>query len=423
MEKITQRIKAGALLLMLWTGIGCVHAQNLLPNPSFEIQTGCPTAPGNFTIVGSWRILASHTGSPDYFHVCGNSTFGVPTNVFGSQLARTGSAYIGFVTHFGSGNFREYLQVTLPTTLTAGLSYTASAYLSLSDGSGWATDGFGFHFSTTSITGTGASTPIPFVPQVANPTGNYINSWVNWLPVTGSFVATAGLQYLTIGNFKTDAATGVQVQASGWSWNYTYLDDISVTPTVILSADMGPLSGVAEAAGARLDWHTLAERGTQRFEVERSIGDLMHFEQIGTVPASGGAAITTDYAFHDSGFMPAKLNYYRIKEVDHNGEGGYSETIALQTDALVNEVTMKAYPNPLAVGADLFAEISSSKEQSGQLDMVDLHGRVIHTFDLDLVPGVNALQISLGDLATGWYVARVRAGDLLAHQKIMVVQE
>ncbi len=397
-----------------------ISAQNFVPNPSFETHTGCPTSPGVFSIVGNWFLPPSHSGSPDYHHVCGNSTFGVPVNIFGSQLARTGQGYIGFVTHFGSGNFREYLQVQLTSPLTAGTSYTATAYLTLSDGSGWATDGFGFYFSNTIVSGSGSSTPLPLIPQVSNPVGNYINSWVNWLPVTGSFVATAGMQYMTIGNFKNDASTGVQVQASGWGWNYTYADDFSVTPTVILSAELGEFTGEVQQEAAVLTWDTRSEQGTQSFEVERSLGDLQHFERVGTVTAAGGPSTPAMYRFTDVQFKATQLNYYRIKEIDQNGGGGYTSTIELHTDALLNEIALKAYPSPLVAGHDLQLEISSTRAQTAQIDLIDVQGRTVRAFETDLAVGANPIQMPTDQLVAGCYVLRLIANGVVATQKVMV---
>lgn len=400
-------------------GMG-LFAQNLVPNPSFETHTGCPTSPGVFTIVGNWFLPPSHSGSPDYHHVCGNTTFGVPSNIFGNQNARTGQAYIGFVTHFGSGNFREYLQVQLTSPLIAGTSYTASAFLTLSDGSGWATDGFGFYFSSAIVSGSGTSTPLPLSPQVSNPSGNYINSWVNWLPVSGNFVATAGMQYMTIGNFKNDAATGVQVMSSGWAWNYTYADDFSVTPTVVLTAEMGEFYGEVEDDVAVLDWDTRFEQGTQSFEIERSIGDLQHFERIGAVEAQGSDNTPAAYHYRDTGFSPTQLNYYRIKEVDQNGGGGYTSTIELHSTSLVNEIKLSAYPNPVAAGDVIYLNVYSTKDQVLQLDMIDMQGRVVYQSNLEVQPGDNLQQIIPENLASGYHVLRVSGQGLQENQKVFV---
>jgi hypothetical protein len=347
----------------------------------------------------------------------------VTNNVFGDQAARTGISYMGLVTHFGSnGLFREYLRAPLTSALTVGNTYTATAYLSLSDGSGWATDGFGFYFSTTAVTGTGTSAPLPLTPQVSCPTNYFINSKTGWLAVTGNFVATSAFSHICIGNFKSDAATNVQVQPSGWTWNYTYIDDVSVVPAVILSADMAHFSGMPTNNGAALQWQTTSESGTVSYAVERSTGDLHHFETIGQVAATGGPQVPASYAFLDPGFQPNQMNYYRIREIDQNGSGGFSNTIELHTADLVNEVRMSANPNPVTAGERLMVGIQSNQAQTLRLELMDMTGRIMHTQEVDLIAGDNLLDISTDGFSPACYLARLSGNGILRTTKFIVAR-
>lgn len=397
-----------------------LFAQNLVPNPSFELYTSCPTSAGAFAGVNNWYVVPTHGGSPDYHHVCGSSTFGVPVNIFGNQAARTGSAYIGFVTHFGSGNFREYLEVQLPTPMIAGTSYDVSAFLTLSDGSGWGTDGFGFYFSTTQVAGTGTSAPLPLTPQVANPNFNYISDKINWMPVTGNFTATANYNYLVIGNFKNDAATNYQVQ-SGWSWNYTYLDDISVVPSLIFSAEVLAFDGKVMQNQAILEWETSAENGTLGFELQRSIGDASNFETIATIAATGSQEKSAKYGFSDLGFDPNSLNYYRLREIDANGGGGYSQTIVLKSEEFVPETKVTLYPNPIALGNDASLFIDAGFDQEVNWKVSDMQGRLIQNGRFDCAQGQQQVSLELNSLATGTYLLQM-VGEKFRDQMVFVVQ-
>lgn len=421
MSRVLQPILALAAFAVVCC-FGKVHAQNFVPNPSFELATGCVTGNG-WASVDSWRVPTSHSGSPDRFHVCAPGTFGVTANVFGDQAARTGSAYVGFVTHFGTnGLFREYLRAPLTSALSIGTSYTATGYLSLSDGSGWATDGFGFYFSTTAVTGSGNSAPLALTPQVACPTNTFINDKIGWMAVSGNFVATAAFQHITFGNFKTDAATNVQVQPSGWTWNYTYLDDVSVTPAVILSAELRDFTGMAIDAGAALQWQSASEVGTASYAIERSVGDVLHFETIGMVSATGGPDAAAEYEFLDAGFQPNQLNYYRLREIDQNGAGGFSSTIELHTDQLVNEVKVVTYPNPVSEGDHLMLALQSNKEQSLRIEIMDLTGRIVFMQQVDVAVGENLLDVPTDGLSPACYVARVTGQGILEASKFMVTK-
>lgn len=405
-----------SLLVLCTTAL---FAQNLVPNPSFEVYSGCPA--GSWVNQTSWFLVPSHTGSPDCFNTCGNSTWGVPTNVFGSQNARTGLTYVGFVTNFGTGStFREYLEVQLPTPMVSGTSYDVSAWLTLSDGSGWATDGFGMYFSTSLVSGSGTNAALPYTPQVDNPLGYYFNDKVNWMPFTGTFTATANYNYLVFGNFRTNANTGVQVQASGWSWNYTYLDDVSVVPSVVFSADLLDFTGELQDQGVQLDWQTASENGTQAFELQRSVGDAAHFETIATLPAAGGPTQAANYNYFDADYSRTSENWYRVREVDGNGGGGYSQAIEIMTEAAKAKLELKVFPSPATKGENIRIYADAGLDQELQYQIVDVQGRLLQRGDLNLAAGLSETELDIRDFATGTYFIALTGNGINRHLSFMV---
>jgi hypothetical protein len=61
------------------------------------------------------------------------------------------------------------------------------------------------------------------MPQVSNPSGNIINDTANWVPVTGTFVATGSEKYMIIGNLRSDGMTNTATSVS----NYTAQASVS----------------------------------------------------------------------------------------------------------------------------------------------------------------------------------------------------
>jgi hypothetical protein len=183
---------------------------------------------------------------------------------------------------------------------------------------------------------------------------------------------------------------------------------------------MGELRGeVIDDAGA-LTWETQRELGTQAFIVERSLGDLQHFEVIGRVSAQGGPATTAHYAFQDPGLAPTALNYYRVQEVDQNGAGGYSGTIELHTSALADELSLHAYPNPVAIGHDLLVQIRCTKPQMLRAEVIDLHGRTVQTQAIEVTAGENVATLGTSSLAPACYVLRVSSEGHTATRRFIV---
>jgi DNA-binding beta-propeller fold protein YncE len=74
---------------------------------------------------------------------------------------------------------------------------------------------------------------LPFVPQIENPDSNILTDTLNWMPITGTYLANGGEQYVLLGNFKPVAEgydTAYQYYGSPThaNWAYYYIDDVSL---------------------------------------------------------------------------------------------------------------------------------------------------------------------------------------------------
>lgn len=75
-----------------------------------------------------------------------------------------------------------------------------------------------------------------------------------------------------------------------------------------------------------LQWITASEKDSEKFEVERSL-DGKNFKKIGEVRSVGTMNIVSNYEFKDY-YPEASVVYYRLKQIDFNGEFEYSKMIA-----------------------------------------------------------------------------------------------
>ncbi|MEI2758773.1 MAG: T9SS type A sorting domain-containing protein [Bacteroidia bacterium] len=208
------------------------NAQNLVLNPSFEDTIACT---GTYAMQCKYWYWATY-GSPDYFSeqpdiFCGTSP--VPLSNVGFQYARTGIAYVGlapfFTTIFPSYvNRREYIGGILSDTLKQGHEYCISFYVSVADGMKYVIDGMGLYLSVDSAVDYTINTNLSFIPQISNPSGNIIYDTLNWVQISGTYIANGGEKYLTIGNFKDDANTMIDSTSSTANSAYYFIDDVSV---------------------------------------------------------------------------------------------------------------------------------------------------------------------------------------------------
>ena len=105
----------------------CTIAPNgsIIPNPSFENYSVCPTSPAGMLLVNDW--VQGSAGSTDYYNLCGMAAWG--TNVVpATPLPGGGSGYAG------GYNTNEFIAVCLNGTYLANTAYTIDFYVAYARG-------------------------------------------------------------------------------------------------------------------------------------------------------------------------------------------------------------------------------------------------------------------------------------------------
>lgn len=93
----------------------------------------------------------------------------------------------------------------------------------------------------------------------------------------------------------------------------------------------------------QVDWATAGETNNDHFEVEHS-HDGLDWAGIGRVEAASGSDAAQQYSFTDVAPF-AGVTYYRLKQVDRDGNSTISKTLTVHTEEQQSTV-VKAYPNP-----------------------------------------------------------------------------
>jgi len=227
-------------LLFVFSASSWVSAQlNLVPNPSFESYTACPNNIGQINFSTGWN---SYANTPDYFNVCGDPSFSIPSNAFGYQVPASGSAYSGFLNYVSNavfpGNFREYIGAILSTSMTVGVKYFVSfkVVLSIEQSvpSNCASSKMGALFSTIPFN---SSNPAPTnnLPKIYSNT--IVSDTLNWTRIFGSFVADSNYKFIAIGNFFTNDNTDTILMNGVNCSSYYYLDDVCVSQDSSFAAE------------------------------------------------------------------------------------------------------------------------------------------------------------------------------------------
>ena len=182
-----------------------------------------------------------------------------------------------------------------------------------------------------------------------------------------------------------------------------------VLPVEWLSFRLNPV-----AEGVELKWTTASEYGSLGFQLEHSL-DGKNFKAIGYVNAAGYSSTITKYDFIHSEPAPG-VNYYRIKQLDFDGQYDFSPVKYIEYNSSVKEIGI--FPNPVGKeGFNLVIEAFQNGEATVNFytptgSLVSSHvlnlneGRNVDHFDQSFISGIYFVEVLMGDqrITTTFYI-------------------
>lgn len=264
-------IRRPRFLPVLVTALCCIstttQAQNLVPNPGFEEFDTCQA--DEFGVNGPFSWFRTN-GTPDYLQSClpyGHFQ-GLPMNFHTFQEPFEGFSCAGIYTYLQggfNGEYREWIMVPLLEPLVVGQTYYCSFRANAAFGGNaqypqiWlANDKVGMRFTTTAMPAWTVNDPNPLPPNHAHILyPQILSDTVAWTLVSGSFLADSAYQYVTIGQFFSNALTDTMhfsPQGVPWYWlprAYTLVDAVCVSPSPD-GCDLGQGMGEVPALGPML---------------------------------------------------------------------------------------------------------------------------------------------------------------------------
>lgn len=145
-----------------------------------------------------------------------------------------------------------------------------------------------------------------------------------------------------------------------------------------------------------LFWKTASEINNNYFDVERA-RDGIHFEKIGRVGGNGNSNQVLSYHFTDSNPY-AGSNYYRLKQVDFNGDFEYSKL------KFLNNSTQKINCNFSTTANDNQYQLQCSSLSNASIKLFTAHGSL-----LKVIESCNqeVLLVDLNNLPKGLYLLSI----------------
>lgn len=238
--------------------------------------------------------------------------------------------------------------------------------------------------------------------------GNVFSGSVNGIAwtITGSMHLSTGDGIYFIDQTTANGGAGtVQATKVLDLSNLTDLASSEFPAQSSLPVSFGDVSVKKASANAEVNWSTIVEITNDHFIVERS-DDAVNFKAVGKVATkNGNSSFTQYYTYSDAIGTANAVIYYRIKQVDTDGNSSYSKIVALRLgNARISNFT--AYPNPFVSNVKL--QIDIQQKEDVMIRINSLTGQTLATKRISLQAGSNIVVVdNLEKLQPGTYVLEV----------------
>lgn len=266
----------------------------------------------------------------------------------------------------------------------------------------------------------------------------YLSANNIWVPLTGSpYTAPPVLQtppsaptWVLLGSSFTLPPTGNFIVKSirivlsdgtiGGCGNDFAMDDIKfsacaaggLTPVSFLG-----INALQKGSGVSIEWSTSQEINSSRFDIEKSADGNSNWDLVASINAAGNSSVVKNYNAYDARPFNG-INFYRIKQVDIDGNFKYSKTIRVNLNFSKTGVSVLANPfyNLLTV------DFSSVAEQAVSARLIDITGKQIAVEKWTISAGNTRMNFTnIGNLQQGMYILNISNanGEVLYNNKVI----
>ncbi|WP_442794912.1 LamG-like jellyroll fold domain-containing protein [Pelobium manganitolerans] len=179
-----------------------------------------------------------------------------------------------------------------------------------------------------------------------------------------------------------------------------------------LPVNLTSFTAKAQERGVLLKWTTQSEQNNSYFIIERST-DGQNFEQLKTITGHGTTQAVSNYMMED-GSPVAGINYYRLSQVDFDGNSKILGTQAIKFGFTAGEFLV--FPNPIV--NSLHIKVPANLQQA-KVSLFDSNGQAV--FSKQVFSENGLLKVELENKpAPGVYVLSLSGTDFNRTVKVVV---
>ena len=169
-------------------------------------------------------------------------------------------------------------------------------------------------------------------------------------------------------------------------------------------------------------WQTQTEINSKGFFIERSVGSVDRFEDMGFVESNGDSNKEQTYTFEDNiNDLSGNLNlYYRIKQVDIDGRVSFSEMVVIRLDCEDQAVRFNVRPNPAF--NDLYVDVDGSLDVASKIVVLNSLSQTIATLPINKTDSRTLVDVT--KYIAGMYYIRIlnNNNEVIFTEKIIVTK-
>jgi hypothetical protein len=163
-----------------------------------------------------------------------------------------------------------------------------------------------------------------------------------------------------------------------------------------------------------VSWQTASEYNSNYFQLETSL-DGLNWEIAETLPAAGFSQELINYSFVDQD-AARKEKYYRLKQVDFNGE--YEMYGSLKADCALESSEVSLYPNP----CESLVTLSFSSQIPTKINytLISPEGKVLENKQMSIQSGITVYTLDVSEYQSGMYMLQFEINEKRFIKKLTV---
>lgn len=337
------------LLFVLFTFFQCLSQTNVL-NTDVDLYIPDPDGSDVPSVIASSKF-DNNLPTPQGCASSNTLVTGYPawTNYWGGWMVNINNISTNTITincfearFQGTSGYRIYTK----TGTFVGFETTSAA---------WTLIGTAANVASISST---TSSPIPIT---VNTTINPGTTRAFYLTRTDNLIANRHLYVAGVGTPGTTVySADANLQITEANYIDTYFINMGGTrrpsfqvyysPVVPLPVELLSFNCTSNQRGIELNWITATEHDNDYFAIERS-ADGKNFEEIARISGAGNSTSETEYRYMDKNPLNG-INYYRLKQVDFNGNSTNSDLSACAFKRGKTKINVYSYTGVLLASSE-----------------------------------------------------------------------